>query len=409
MQRQTFGNQPAHVSTAEHQAFAKNYRSAWASIQPQYAAKKGKVAAAILPAANYLHALGFHSSEDRPLILAALVRGLDPSSAESALRDEKPSVRDAVLSIHRTYRDIVENEGQQINVVMGTHVSNLNARRASLVRAADLLYQIESQRPHNADVQLVNVAEKLYLPLYYHVYGMKRLADDLGNSVLKLRDPERYRMLYAYLERHESTLRPILSPLQEWLTQVLEQQHVSLGSISFEGRRKSVISTHLKLADPRKNYTLDTLPDPYGIRILFKPRVGESPEQTASRVQAYGRMLVSRLKNGVQLDVPSGNRVQRVHVRLGNNGEIDDYIASPKESGYRAFHFPLVVQVRGAEIPLEGQIASTTMHEKNTFGGAAHLGYKLRGIDRKREKQLLQLVAQGYSRGDVASSFRRRR
>jgi GTP pyrophosphokinase len=57
-------------------------------------------------------------------------------------------------------------------------------------------------------------------------------------------------------------------------------------------------------------------------------------------------------------------------------GELDDYIAHPKASGYQALHLAVRVPVDGRLVTAEVQIKTAAMHAAAEHGPAAHWRYK---------------------------------
>lgn len=59
------------------------------------------------------------------------------------------------------------------------------------------------------------------------------------------------------------------------------------------------------------------------------------------------------------------------------DGELDDYIAQPKGSGYRALHVALEFPMGERRVTAEVQLKTPAMHHEAEFGAAAHWRYKL--------------------------------
>ena len=117
--------------------------------------------------------------------------------------------------------------------------------------------------------------------------------------------------------------------------------------IQFQGRMKSIYSIHKKIR--RKHVGLREIYDILALRVVVA-------DDNPAALQACYRLLsaVNSLWRPIK-------------------GEIDDYIANPKPSGYQSLH--TAVKTPG-KIPLEVQIRTSSMHSYAEYGDAAHWMYK---------------------------------
>lgn len=111
-----------------------------------------------------------------------------------------------------------------------------------------------------------------------------------------------------------------------------------------EGRIKSMYSLHSKMS--RKDLAMDEVLDRVALRVLV---------DTQEQAYAVRDLLRDELSS-----LPDAE---------------DDYIASPKASGYRALH--MAVLDRSTHRPVEIQVRTHAMHEAAEHGEAAHWRYKL--------------------------------
>ncbi len=136
------------------------------------------------------------------------------------------------------------------------------------------------------------------------------------------------------------------------LLQEITLEGVAAGlEISVQGRVKSLFSAFKKMA--RKGVPLTKVYDARALRVVVEDFSGA---RELEAISACYKLLPA---------------VHRLWKKV--DGEDDDYIAQPKESGYQSLH--TAVMGPGG-IPMEVQIRTATMHDVAEYGRAAHWAYK---------------------------------
>jgi len=136
------------------------------------------------------------------------------------------------------------------------------------------------------------------------------------------------------------------------LLQEITMEGVASGlEVSVQGRVKSLFSAFKKMA--RKGVPLSKVYDARALRVVVEDFSGARESEAISSCYKL---------------LPT---VHRMWKKV--DGEDDDYIAQPKESGYQSLH--TAVMGPGG-IPMEVQIRTATMHDVAEYGRAAHWAYK---------------------------------
>jgi GTP pyrophosphokinase len=203
--------------------------------------------------------------------------------------------------------------------VPGALALGVSARQAQLAQAPP-------QLAHETLTVVAPLVERMGL-------GQARAAlEDLSFARL---DPAAHALLAATLGPP-----PSLAPLVASLGAVLSAAGID-GAVT--GRVKSLYGVHAKMS--RKGVSAGQVFDRVGLRVVVAD-VGEAYAAVAAIHAAFA-------------PIP---------------GEFDDYVATPKPSGYRALH--TAVEVPGVG-PVEVQVRSAAMHDEAERGVAAHWRYKL--------------------------------
>jgi ppGpp synthetase/RelA/SpoT-type nucleotidyltranferase len=138
------------------------------------------------------------------------------------------------------------------------------------------------------------------------------------------------------------------------LLQEITTEGVASGlEVSVQGRVKSLYSIFKKMA--RKGVPLSSVYDARALRVVVSD-AGGALEREAIAACYKLQPAVHRLWRRI-------------------SGEDDDYIASPKPSGYQSLHTAVVGP---GGVALEVQIRTSSMHEVAEYGRAAHWAYKER-------------------------------
>jgi GTP pyrophosphokinase len=212
--------------------------------------------------------------------------------------------------------------------------------RLVLARLAEQLVALRHARelPRATQERLALEARTLLAPLASRL-GIGQLKWELEDLAFRYLEPEAYRALASQLAERRTDR-------ERYIEEVCERLATHLRRVGIEaevyGRPKHIYSIYRKMQ--RKQLAFEQLFDIRAVRVVVE-----------SVRDCYGALGVV---HGLWRYIP---------------GEFDDYIATPKENGYRSIH-TAVVGPQGRA--LEVQIRTPEMHEHAELGVAAHWTYK---------------------------------
>ncbi len=209
-----------------------------------------------------------------------------------------------------------------------------------LIKLADRLHNmrtLDSMRP-DKQVRISQQTMEIYAPLANRL-GIWQVKSELEDLAFKYLHPEQYRHITDELERRGAESEIALQQIIDQLGGLLAEAGIHA---EMYGRKKHIYSIYRKMN--RKNRAFDEIYDVIGIRIIV--------DDVTQCYTALG------LVHGKWHPVP---------------GEIDDYIATPKESMYQSLHTAVIGP---AGHPVEIQIRTWEMHHVAEYGIAAHWRYK---------------------------------
>ncbi|MFI2810616.1 MULTISPECIES: GTP diphosphokinase [Microbulbifer] len=243
-------------------------------------------------------------------------------------------------------RGAVEEHSENIRRMLVALVDDV---RVALVKLAERTCAIRAAK--NADpVKRRRVAREVadvYAPLA-HRLGIGHIKWELEDLSFRYLEPEDYMRIARLLDEKRLDR-------QKYIDQVLELLRSELGRADIEGdvfgRAKHIYSIWRKMR--RKNIGFSQVYDIRAVRILV-PTVRDC-------------YAVLGIVHNLWRNIPN---------------EFDDYIASPKENGYRSLHTAVIGPERKV---LEVQIRTFAMHEEAEYGVCAHWRYK--GTDKDSQGQ----------------------
>jgi GTP pyrophosphokinase len=189
----------------------------------------------------------------------------------------------------------------------------------------------------------------MYAPLaeYLGLGAMQKYIEDLSFKVLH---PSEYKEIVNKFNEYYESTRNIVEEFENELNELLIEY--SIKDYEIQTREKGIYSAYKKL---KTKYKFD--------------------ERQLSITEAIERNLKDIYAARVIVDT-----VEQCYIVLGliqSNfetlpDEFSDYIANPKENGYKSIH----VLFRYKESIFEVQIRNEQMHEFNEYGPASHIAYK---------------------------------
>jgi len=265
------------------------------------------------------------ADEMRALVGEAPANLVEKIFAEDTLRTD--------TEVHRKedLRRFLESISDDIRVV----VLRIGLRLGEL---EGLVRQSDGER---RDDDMARETLELYVPLAGRV-GMWGLRTRLEDVCFRVLEPAIYAELARNVEPIRAEDEACLKLLELDVKRLLEQNRVPA---TVYGRTKGLYSLYRKMC--RRGCSLEEVMDRIGLRIVVS-----SPEEC----YAVLRLLHTHFR-----PVP---------------GTFDDYIAFPKENGYRSLHTCVYPVPDVSSKPVEFQIRTEAMHREAEFGVAAHWLYK---------------------------------
>ena len=254
-------------------------------------------------------------------------------------------------------RDVQAENLRKMFVAMADDV------RVVIVKLADRLHNmrtLDAMRPEK-QVQISRETMEIYAPLAARL-GIWQIRAQLEDLSFKYLEPEDYRRISELVASRRQTRERYLGQIRVQLENALEAEGLSA---QVRGRVKHLYSIHEKIKKySAQGKSFDDIYDLLALRVL-----------TDSTSDCYA---VLGVVHGLWRPLP---------------GEFDDYIASPRPSGYQSLH---TTAFWSSSHAVEVQIRTHDMEQEAEYGVAVHWAYKENRHnamnDRERMSWLRQLV-----------------
>ena len=257
-------------------------------------------------------------------------------------------LRMAAISRVKTERGLVLGQAEeQSDTVRKMLVALVDDVRVALIKLAERTCAIRSVKDHpEKRHKLAREIADIYAPLA-HRLGIGHIKWELEDLSFRYLQPDSYKKIARLLDEKRLDRQGYIESVIAELRGELEKAGIKA---DFSGRAKHIYSIWRKMQ--RKGIGFSQVYDIRAVRVLV-PEVKD----------CYAALGIV---HGLWRNVPN---------------EFDDYIANPKDNGYRSLH-TAVIGPQGKV--LEVQIRTFDMHEEAEFGVCAHWRYK--GADSERKK-----------------------
>jgi guanosine-3',5'-bis(diphosphate) 3'-pyrophosphohydrolase len=242
--------------------------------------------------------------------------------------------------------------------------------RVVLIKLADRLHNLrtlEYLRPEKRK-RIAQETLEVYAPIA-HRLGMSKIRSELEDLSFQYLEPEEYKRLKEEVESRRASTEAFLEEVKARIAERLTEEGVDF--VRIEGRIKRLYSIYLKLK--RQKISLDKVYDLAAIRIITKEE--KDCYFALGVMHKYWKPFHDRIK---------------------------DFIAMPRENGYRSLHTSVV----GEEgYHFEVQIRTEEMHRIAEEGIAAHWKYKEgRGKDTSEDDAMKWLRKMAEWQQDVSDA-----
>lgn len=294
---------------------------------------------------------------DEPSLVAALLHDVPEDTAvtleelRAQFGDEVACLVDGVTKLSQLRYGKEQVEAESLRKMFLAMAEDI---RVVLIKLADRLHNMRTLGALKPEKQIKIARETLeiFAPLANRlgIYNIRRELEDLA---LKYLEPAKYHEIEHLLaedrdDRH-SYIGQAITLLRERLTQEGIQAEIT-------GRPKHIYSIYKKMLTKQRDF--EHIYDIRAIRVLVE-----------SVKDCY---VVLGIVHSMWTPIP---------------GEFDDYIAKPKDNGYRSLHTAVIGPGGKA---LEVQIRTREMHQIAEYGVAAHWRYKEPGG--KRDPKLEEKI-----------------
>jgi len=237
----------------------------------------------------------------------------------------------------------IEDQSDTVRKMLVAMVDDV---RVALIKLAERTCAIRAVK--NSPEKRYRVAREvadIYAPLA-HRLGIGHIKWELEDLSFRYLQPDSYKKIAKLLDEKRLDRQGYIEQVIAELRAALEQAGIKA---EFSGRAKHIYSIWRKMQ--RKGIGFSQVYDIRAVRVLV-PEVKD----------CYAALGIV---HGLWRNVPN---------------EFDDYIANPKDNGYRSLHTAVIGPVGKV---LEVQIRSFDMHEEAEFGVCAHWRYK--GADKQHK------------------------
>lgn len=218
------------------------------------------------------------------------------------------------------------------------------ARRVQLMRVLKHLSEPQQRA-------IATQTQRIHAPIANRL-GVWQLKWELEDLSLRFLEPDAYRRIAKALEGKRGERQAAIASVKARLRAECQVAGIE---IDVSGRPKHIFSIWKKMQ--RKRVDFDQVFDVSAVRVMV--------DTVAQCYEVLGMV------HGLWRPIP---------------GEFDDYIARPKDNGYRSLHTAVVADDGR---PLEVQVRTRDMHEHAERGVAAHWRYKeSRGMDVELERRI---------------------
>jgi len=283
---------------------------------------------------------------------------------------------DAIRSLQTDFSD--KNDDAQIDNLRRMLLAMVDDVRVVLIKLAERLYLLRKavKKTDDATLALAHEISDVYAPLANRL-GIGQVKWEMEDLAFRILYREEYLKIAKSLDEkrvaREKYVNKVLSIIGDALNQINVQADL-------QGRAKHIYSIWKKMQ--RKQVGFEEIYDVRAVRVLV-PKIQD----------CYS---VLGIVHGLWKHIPK---------------EFDDYIATPKENGYRSLH-TAVVGPEGKT--LEIQIRTFDMHQESELGVAAHWKYKegkagaADGYEAKIAwlRQLLEWQDEVTESADIVDEFR---
>ena len=244
------------------------------------------------------------------------------------------------LSNH-TGREVFGQQSQeQAENVRRMLVAIVDDVRVALIKLAERTCAVREVKtaPMQKRQRVAREVADVYAPLA-HRLGIGHIKWELEDLAFRYLQPYDYKYIAKLLDERRVDREGYIKRMLEIINAALQEEGIDA---QVSGRVKHIYSIWRKMR--RKNISFDEVYDVRAVRILV------NTERECYTVLGIVHALWRNIPN-----------------------EFDDYVATPKENGYRSLH----TAVKGPENRvLEVQIRTHEMHEEAEFGVCAHWLYK---------------------------------
>ncbi|MDP6347320.1 MAG: RelA/SpoT family protein, partial [Dehalococcoidia bacterium] len=329
------------VEEAQHLAQEKLGAAPETQLALKHSVGTGLILAELgLDAATIAAGLLHHLPLEGHTPVASIEESLGPDVArlvEGAARlSGLPTTGTPLSQGHATQAD---SQAEALRSMLLALAQDLRVVLIRLAEQTEMIGRVNSIPPDEATSIATDTLE-VYAPLA-HRLGIARLFRDMQDKAFACLEPESYRQMAAQVEER-------LSRWQEALVAVkleLDSDLVGAGiEADITSRTKHLYSTHLKAQRyAHQGKSFGDIHDLVALRVVV-----------AGIADCYSALGIV---HGRWRPLP---------------GEFDDFIATPKDNGYRSLHATVMHQ----GVPVEVQIRTREMHEVTEYGVAAHWHYK---------------------------------